>query len=484
MSPRGGLASLGRALAGPSATSAPRPADVLWPLGLALAVRGLLVAYAASRFPPVDDGTFYHVVADRIARGLGYTWAWPDGAVTIAAHYPVGYPALVGAFYALFGSRPGAAMLLNVLVGTLSAGAAHTLAARVASRAGALLAGVLVALEPALVLYTPALMTEAVAGELLLVAAAIAVARRPGSATLRAVAAGVVLGVALLVRPQLVLVAPLFGWLVAGRASLRRRLSLALIVVGASVGCCLPWTARNCARLDRCAFVSANGGWNLYIGSSPLGKGGFAPIDAIGVPQACRTVFGEGAKDRCFGRAGLERIVAHPGAWLSLVPDKLGMTFDYGTAAAHYLAASNGALVGEREKTAIGAAELVGQRVLLLLGLLALARADGPRARARRVLGGISALAAFQPAAYLAWLGLVATALTLGRAIERHGPALLVTGVVAATALTHAMFFGASRYALVCVPALGALSGCVWLRRPGEVSTKRDESSQENAKGG
>ena len=125
--------------------------------------------------------------------------------------------------------------------------------------------------------------------------------------------------------------------LLAGADGTKNRWSSAAIVTAASIALCLPWTARNCARLDRCAFVSANGGWNLYIGSSPLGRGGFAPVDAIGVPAECRTVFGEGGKDRCFGRAGLERIAAEPGAWLSLVPAKLGMTFDYGTAAAHYL---------------------------------------------------------------------------------------------------------------------------------------------------
>src|SRR5256885_7855973 len=48
---------------------------------------------------------FYHAVATRIARGAGYTWAWPDGVVTYAAHYPVGYPALLGAAYAVFGDR-------------------------------------------------------------------------------------------------------------------------------------------------------------------------------------------------------------------------------------------------------------------------------------------------------------------------------------------------------------------------------------------
>jgi hypothetical protein len=449
----------------PAAEDGPaaRANDALVLFAVALVVRALVAVVAASRFPPADDGSFYHVVATRISTGDGYTWQWPDGAVTHAAHYPVGYPALLGFAYLLFGAAPGVAMGVNALLGALAAPAAHLLASRVATRRGAIVAGLLVTLEPALVAYTPALMTEAVAGELLLLSAAVATWSRLGRFAVRLFVASVLLGGCLLLRPQLVLVAPVVGLLAAAEDSKKRWFGAAA-VTAASIALCLPWTARNCVKLDRCAFVSANGGWNLYIGSSGLGRGGFAPLDAIGVPPECRTVYGEGGKDRCFGRAGLRRIAAEPGAWLSLVPAKLGMTFDYGTAAAHYLAASNGTLVGDREKTLLGAAELFGQRVLLLVALFALARAPGPRARTRTAVTLVSALTALTPTAWPAWLGLALSGLLLGRALFRHPPALLSTFTVLATALTHAVFFGASRYALVCLPALAALGGSAWQR--------------------
>jgi 4-amino-4-deoxy-L-arabinose transferase-like glycosyltransferase len=439
-----------------------RRSDGFWMSGVALFVRLPWIGYAASRFPPADDGAFYHVVAERIARGLGYTWLWPDGAVTYAAHYPVGYPALMGAFYAVFGARPGVAMLLNALCGALAVLAVHALASGVASRRGALIAAAFAAFLPGLLLYTPALMTEAVAGDFLVMSAAVAGARRlrPWTALLFA---GLLLGVALLLRPQLVLVAPAIGLLTRlPGPSWRSRVNGILGVTCLSLLLCLPWTLRNCQRLDRCAFVSANGGWNLYIGSSALGRGGWAPIEQIGVPAACRNVFGEGEKDRCFGQAGLERIAADPAAWLGLVPRKLGMTFDYGTASAHYLSASNGAVVGETQKLVIGGAELLGQRVLLLFGIVALARMVGPRQRARRIVAVLAAIAALSPAGYLGWLGLLALALLAGDALLRHPPALVTFASVFATALTHAIFFGASRYALVCLPPLAALAGCLW----------------------
>jgi 4-amino-4-deoxy-L-arabinose transferase-like glycosyltransferase len=436
----------------------PRTADAFWVAAAALAVRVLVVLHAAGRFPPADDGTFYDVVAGRIAHGLGYTWAWPDGAVTYAAHYPVGYPALIGLGYALFGAHPVVAMGLNALVGALGAAATHALAGRRASRRGALSAGLFVAFEPALVLYTPALMTEAVAGELVMLAAAMATSAR-GNPLGRAIAAGIVTGIAMLVRPQLLLVAPGVGALLAWREpSLRASGRGALAVTALGVGLCLPWTLRNCEKLDTCAFVSANGGWNLFIGTSPLGEGGWVPLEQIGVPVECRDVFGEGEKDRCFGRAGVREISRAPFAWLALAPKKLGVTFDYGSAAAHYLRASNPTLVSDETKLWIGAAELFGQRILLIAATLGLALAAGPRAGLRRLLASVAILAALAPFAWVAWVLLVVQGLLFGRELWVRPCVLLAVVLVATTALTHAIFFGAGRYALVCLPALAALA--------------------------
>jgi hypothetical protein len=432
---------------------------------LALVVRLGVVALAAGRVPPVDDATYYQVVAERIARGLGYTWAWPDGTVTFAANYPVGYPALLGGLYVLSGPRPVVAMILNALVGAAATFATVCLASRAAPRRAALVSGVVVALEPALVFYTPALMTEAFAGELAVIAAAIVTAARPGSVA-RAAAAGAVCGVATLVRPELVLFAPFVGALCHFRAPDWRRSALgALGVTSIAFAVCLPWTLRNCARLDRCAFVSANAGQNLLIGTSSLGKGGWVGLDRVGVPVECRTEFGEGGKDRCFGDAARRLIRADPLAWLRLVPSKLGMTFDYGTAAAYYLSTSNPSLIGERVKVTIGALELLGQRVVLVLAAAALARVPGARVRARRVVGVAAAVLSLCPPAWLAFLLLVVEGALAGRALVRSPAAWLAVAAVALTALTHAVFFGAGRYALVCLPALAALSGMAWPAR-------------------
>lgn len=434
-----------------------------WLFGAALGLRLVVVALAAGRFPPADDGTFYHVVASRIAAGAGYTWAWPDGVVTFAAHYPVGYPALLGGAYWLLGSAPVAAMILNALLGALLVVAVHALALEITSLRRARWAGLLVALHPTLVLYTAALMTEAAAAAVLALLGALALQQRRWQRRWLWPLLGLGGGLLVLIRPQLLPVLPLLGAVAVAPSpalpawgALLRRASGAIVVTALAVACCLPWTYRNCQKMDGCVFVSANGGWNLLIGTLPEGKGSFAPISGDTVPVECREVFGEAEKDRCFGRAGARRIAAEPGAWLALAPQKLGQLFDHGAVASSYLRTSNGALVSDQVKLALGAVETVVSRLLMLAASIALLRAAGSRvARWLALASGVCALSPWGGAAALALLGALALiGLEAGRSRALVGLAAAVLGL---TIITHMVFFGAARYALVWLPWLVCL---------------------------
>lgn len=439
-------------------TSQRRDAVALF--GLALAVRALVVVWAARRFPPVADAHFYDVIARRIAGGHGYTWLWPNGAVTYAAHYPVGYPAFVGALYAVVGAHPAAAMGANALIGALAVPAVHRVAAPVASRRGALLAALLVALHPGLVMYTPALMTEGIVAALIAIAAWLAVraTESGGRRQLAWLAAlGLLLGVATLVRPQTLLLAPLFG-----AFAFRRRLVGALATGALAIVVCLPWTIRNCERMGRCVLVSANGGWNLYIGAAPGATGTWVALEQLGVPLQCRDVFGEADKDVCFGRAALSAIARAPGHYLSLVPAKLGATFDYSGAPGWYLHASNAAAFDDRDKLVLGVVETVWERLCAGLALAAVALAAGPRRRWRVAVAVATGVFLVLRPAWVGYVGITIVAALLGRRLWRHAPALLAGGTLALTALVHAAFFGAGRYSLVCFAVLPALAGAVF----------------------
>ena len=171
--------------------------------------------------------------------------------------------------------------------------------------------------------------------------------------------------------------APVFGFfaLDSPEPRYRARIVRGLLVLGLSVAVCLPWTLRNCARMDRCVFVSANGGWNLLIGSAPGADGAWIPIDEQrSVPAPCRNVFGEAEKDRCFGQAGMENIRRHPFSFIALIPRKLSVTFDYFGAPGHYLHTASPRAFDESSKLWLGVVETICERLLLLLGIVRVAR--------------------------------------------------------------------------------------------------------------
>jgi hypothetical protein len=443
--------------------SSVRRRDGLLVLALGLAVRLAVVAWAAGRFPPVADGTFYHRLAERIVSGEGYTWLWPDGAVTHAAHYPIGYPALLALAYFVGGVHPAAAMVVNAALGALAGAAAHGLVAHHRSRGAALGAGLMVALHPGLVGYTPALMTEGAAAALFACAAWIAAAARRthGSRRWLGVAGtGLVVGLATLVRPESLLTAPFLGWAAAPkppRQGVRRWFALgaALLSSAMAVAVCLPWTARNCARMGRCALVSVNGGWNLLIGTDARGEGGWAPLD---VPVECREVYDEAAKDSCFERAALARVKADPRGWLALAPAKLDGTFDYCGAAGWYLDTANPAAFGAGARRALGTVEIVYERALLLLALSACwpgRRRRGLRWWASAILTGAGVAGALSTHAATGYLALALLALSRRRAQPCWTAA---AAVVLCTALTRVVFFGGGRYQLVIWAVMGPLA--------------------------
>lgn len=436
--------------------------DALVVYGVGIVARLSVVLWAAGSIPPAADGTYYDKLASRIAEGHGYTWLWPDGAVTYAAHYPVGYPALLALGYLLFGGKPVVGMAMNAAIGAAAGVAAWSLVRRASSSRLALAAGLAVALHPVLVPYTAAIMTEGVTAALLIVAAAFAARARDDRSRrlLRwLIACGIVLGIATLVRPQCIALAPVFGWFALSpqpSSTVVARGRRALLITACSLAVCAPWTLRNCQRMERCALVSVNGGWNLAIGTQ-TDNGGW---QELGVPDACKTVFQEAAKDECFGREAVKLIVARPGAWLARIPAKLRVTFDYFGAAPWYLHTANAERFPYRAKVILGAVETLASRLLVAAALVAVFRMRAGSAWLRKGLAAIGLVASVLVPGTIAYLALAAAILTLGRAALEKAPLVVPATalVILATAATHAVFFGAGRYGMIVVPFVTALA--------------------------
>jgi len=439
--------------------------DRLLTLVVALVARFAIVAWAAQTIPPTADGVYYNIIARRIAEGHGYTWLWPDGAVTYAAHYPVGYPAMVALAYAAIFAAPAVAMIVNALIGTLGVVAIHDLLAFATTRKLALLGALTAALHPALVPYTAALMTEGVTASLLAIAAAMAArsARSGNQKVARPwrnpwlIATGLCMGVVTLVRPQSVMLAPVLGWFALHPgAKVRARIVGAALASILALGVCAPWTVRNCVRMDQCALVSVNGGWNLAIGTQTV-DGAWHEMT---VPDACKEVFSEAAKDVCFGNAAKHAILQDPASWFARVPNKLGVTFDSFGAAPWYLYSANPTRFPLRAKVVLDAVEAVFSRLLLAAALLSVIALDGPRYRARIIVCGVGLASCALPMGYVGYLACAIGIAMLGRRRLEHLPPIVAVtaAVVIATALAHAVFFGAGRYGLVVVPFVTALA--------------------------
>jgi hypothetical protein len=168
-------------------------------------------------------------------------------------------------------------------------------------------------------------------------------------------------------------------------------------------------------------------------------------------------VWDEAGKDACFERAARAAIAQAPASWIARAPQKLAVTFDHFGAAPWYLHASNPKAMPDGDRFVLDATELVVSRLLLIAALVAIARIDGPNARARRVLAAMAIALALTEHAWPSYLALAAMAFVLD---VRRAPFLVgwSAAVIAVAAATHAAFFGAGRYGLVVVPFVTALA--------------------------
>lgn len=428
----------------------------------------LFVALAWAR-EPVWDGHYYHLGAERIADGFGYSEdVIVDGQSVWKpwTHYPVGYSGLLAIAYKIFGSSLLTAPVVGALVGTALVVVVHRLSRYVVGQNRARIAGTLCALHPGLIAYSAIVMTEPTAALFVLSALWLAVSQR--NKTWAFLAAGAIIGLGALIRPVslLALLALTFvGPLRSGKSFLR--------VAGAgliSLLVILPWTYRNCRVMDGCALISTNGGWNLAIGALTE-TGRFRTLRA---DDGCPVVSGQVQQDRCWAEVGAAKIQEDPARWLRMMPMKLAQTFDHESFPVEYLRESSPDLWPDGRRTA--GRELLTLYHWLLMTAAALspvALITSVRRRVSAATQGVLLLTTVAYASYcfaspthpffalMVMTPLLAALPFPGR--PRGGPAgRALFALLFLTALTHAVFFGEDRYHLVispllCVLAAGAL---------------------------
>jgi 4-amino-4-deoxy-L-arabinose transferase-like glycosyltransferase len=222
---------------------------------------------------PFSDYLVYH----DLAAGLisQHQFGYPDPT----ANRLPGYPALLSLFMAV--SRSGTWLnICNVLLQGLLTVLVFFFAARLTEkRSIGIIAGVLCAVNPTFVFFSPVLGSEhlfapLIFGALLLMLSA--QKDRPGRATWKTVIAGAILGAAVLTRGEGAFYLPVF-LLIAARAgeTWKQKLKLAGIITLVCASALTPWYLRNVHHLGRGVGLTTIAGLNFYYGHNPQRYGSF-----------------------------------------------------------------------------------------------------------------------------------------------------------------------------------------------------------------
>jgi 4-amino-4-deoxy-L-arabinose transferase-like glycosyltransferase len=286
-------------------------------LGFALRL-GYVLGLSERSYDP--DEKMYLAVARNLAGGKGLIYSpWRR------ASFPPLYPIFLAVFVrgGIFSFR--VARVAQVFLGAFSCGLLG-LAARsaFAGRSGAgtregSVAAFLAAGDPLLIYYSGRLMTETLFIFLLLAAAALLLgAAEAGFTGRRLPAAGALLGMGILCRPTLVILAAacLLWPPLRGRGYVRRalRFLFPLLLV------LLPWTARNFLVLGEFVPLNTQGGNNFYLANNPHSSGGTVRVNdliALGAFHLGETE-DEIAYSRGYGKKAMDFIRSDPARFLRL----------------------------------------------------------------------------------------------------------------------------------------------------------------------
>jgi len=326
-----------------TAHSSNRVSAVLVPLAvllpLAVAVRAISLYYA-SLIPLFShyrlDAKIYHASGLLLQSG-----DWLMGNEVF--HLSPLYCYLLGMIYAVFGEGPWPVHTIQVLIGCATVSVVFDTARRLFGGRWAWLAGLAACFYGPLIFYEGHLLvaTAAVFLHAVFIWCAVRCFSAKNASLLAWFAAGAVLGLCALARPNALLLffpflAVLFGMKRIGPFKKRLR-AFEAVLLGAAL-LIVPFTLRNLFVAGEFVLLQDKGGINLYIGNGPDATG--SQITPGEVPEA-GTVVGQvvkfrekaelemggpltsGEVDSFWYRKTLDAVLADPGRWVRLLGLKL-----------------------------------------------------------------------------------------------------------------------------------------------------------------
>lgn len=283
------------------------------------------------------DSMSYWVLGQAIAQGQPFAHLSPDMKIFRTP----GYPLLLAPLFYLAGPEPSVmwARMLSVVCGTLAVAAVWRLGKELFDARAGLLAAAIAALYPGAIATSVLVLSEApfcplMLAQLLLwtVAWKATTAKRAG---ILAFAAGVIAGLATLVRPSWLLFTPFAIFLALLLSPSRRRhLGLGVALLSGLVVAMLPWWIRNAQVTGHFVPTTLQVGASLYDGWNPKANGAsnmyFVPAFFEAEDRQPAAAGGspsdtfEHRLDRRFSTAAVAWAQSHPGealrlAWVKFV---------------------------------------------------------------------------------------------------------------------------------------------------------------------
>jgi hypothetical protein len=343
---------------------------------LAAAVVGLVVRIAFGlgywvHKPLTHDEREYLALAESVAAGRGFVYdpSHETGTAQQIGRAPM-YPlflAIIGAGSGGHDAAPARVKIAQSIVGAIGVGLIGLIARRTAGPRAGVVAAAIAAVYPPLVWICAYVLSEALYSTLALLTALLlnaafdraraavpaqghggpAVVQHAPSATAIAAAAGLTAGVAMLVRPAMLLFLPLAAiWL-----GVHRRPALAAVLVVASLAVIAPWTVRNVRVYGTFVLIASEGGVTFWTGNHPLarGEGDLAANPDIKAAEIAFRAAHPGLTaeqlEPLYYRDALDYIARHPVWWLGLLARKAFYTIvpigpSYTLHSARYLVSS------------------------------------------------------------------------------------------------------------------------------------------------
>lgn len=288
--------------------------------------------------PLTHDEREYLALARSVTLGKGFTYDLPpDSSDTPrfgrAPAYPV-FLALVGGGRGEFTATPPQIKIAQSVVAAIGVWLIGTIARRAAGPRAGVAAAALAAVYPPLVwicayVFSEALFSAVALAAVLLLNLALDRARAPHTTQSRSalgwgVAAGIMTGAAMLVRPAMAFFVPVaVVWLIT-----KRRTALAALLVTGALVVVGPWTIRNVRVYHRFVFIASEGGVTFWTGNHPraTGEGDMAANPEIKISEIAFRRAHPGLTQEelepLYYREAIAYIAAHPAWWAGLLLKK------------------------------------------------------------------------------------------------------------------------------------------------------------------